>query len=418
MAKRPDIYLDTIVKALTAQLREHLKSIVIGKLTQAGVQADAAQTDALVDHIFSGKEEPFTWNDGGPREPSRDISLSFNDDDIADIDKLVKKIFDRLPAITRTASANIAGAVFKDSMTRWPAQHADEVSAHQGFRDRLEERWGRAFAPLRMLRTISIDIGREALKRHLKSRSKQQQLLREVLLRLHSRACQVTGEIVTLIENGYADGAMARWRTLHEISVVAWVLDEFGEEIAERYLAHDAVESKKGLDVYLETRPGQKDFSDKDVRSVRKSFDAAVQRFGKDFANEYGWASHHLKKPKPTFRDLEVVADKALMRSPYKSASYGVHAGVKGISFRLGLMGNPGFLAGSSNAGFSEPGRLTGYAMVQLNLLVLNFRRVSFEKILMIRQLGLLQRTIDRAFLRAERKLAYDETERLKSKKS
>jgi hypothetical protein len=65
------------------------------------------------------------------------------------------------------------------------------------------------------------------------------------------RACQVTDEIACLLENGFADGAMARWRTLHEIAMVAAVISQHGEAIAERYLAHQFVESKRAMDKYL-----------------------------------------------------------------------------------------------------------------------------------------------------------------------
>ena len=52
-------------------------------------------------------------------------------------------------------------------------------------------------------------------------------------------------EIICLLENGFADGAMARWRTLHEIAIVAIVLSKHGEDIAQGYLDHQAVESKR-----------------------------------------------------------------------------------------------------------------------------------------------------------------------------
>ncbi|WP_217430933.1 DUF5677 domain-containing protein [Sphingomonas bacterium] len=57
-------------------------------------------------------------------------------------------------------------------------------------------------------------------------------MLNDTMLHLHARACQVVFEIITLMENGLADGAMARWRTLHEITVVATILAEHGEELA------------------------------------------------------------------------------------------------------------------------------------------------------------------------------------------
>src|SRR5260370_35431821 len=71
--------------------------------------------------------------------------------------------------------------------------------------------------------------------------------LKTLLIRLLVRGCQVTDEIICLLENGFADGAMARWRTLHEIAVVAAVISQHGEDIAERYVDHQAVWSKRAL---------------------------------------------------------------------------------------------------------------------------------------------------------------------------
>jgi hypothetical protein len=84
---------------------------------------------------------------------------------------------------------------------------------------------------------------RESSRRKSKNRQS-----RRVLIRLLVRACQVTDEILCLLENGFAGGAMARWRTRHEIAVVAAVILQHSDEISKRYLAHQHVESKRAMD--------------------------------------------------------------------------------------------------------------------------------------------------------------------------
>ncbi len=71
-----------------------------------------------------------------------------------------------------------------------------------------------------------------------------------VLTRSHARACQIAREILTLIKNGYADGAMARWRALHEISVISSFIAKHGNEVAEKYLLHSNIESNKAAVLY------------------------------------------------------------------------------------------------------------------------------------------------------------------------
>jgi hypothetical protein len=45
----------------------------------------------------------------------------------------------------------------------------------------------------------------------------------------------------------HGDGAIARWRTLHEIAVIAMCVRDRGDAMAERYLLHSTVESYKAL---------------------------------------------------------------------------------------------------------------------------------------------------------------------------
>jgi hypothetical protein len=136
-------------------------------------------------------------------------------------------------------TAKVIAHTAKGKRTRWSA--CAEIAA---FRDRLERRWGKALAKLRTLLTIAREWTGGAFERwqHAKAAG-QKSHLTDVMLRLLVRACQVTDEILVLLENGFADAAMARWRTLHEIAIVSAVLAKYGEEIAERYVYYQIVES-------------------------------------------------------------------------------------------------------------------------------------------------------------------------------
>ena len=79
----------------------------------------------------------------------------------------------------------------------------------------MPTRWGKGLDLLRMLLTISREFGEEAHAKARRSRARSSRYRTDVLLRLHACACQVAGEIIKLMESGRADGAMARWRTLH-----------------------------------------------------------------------------------------------------------------------------------------------------------------------------------------------------------
>ena len=56
----------------------------------------------------------------------------------------------------------------------------------------------------------------------------------EALSRLLARACRIAEEVLVLLKAGYGQGALARWRALHEVAVVADLIAENGEDCAER----------------------------------------------------------------------------------------------------------------------------------------------------------------------------------------
>ncbi len=157
----------------------------------------------------------------------------------------------------------------------------------------------------------------------------------------------------------------------------------------------------------------------RDIAEIERQYQACLDRFGDNFGSEYGWAAQHLGLKKPRLVDLEVAAGKGAMQSHYRMASYNVHAGARGIDFRLGLLEGSGTrtaLAGVSNAGFVDPARNTAGDLVFVTTLLSSgttrFDRVLEWQILaqlrdeLLRQLDKAQRALDRAHraqLRRER---------------
>jgi hypothetical protein len=224
------------------------------------------------------------------------------------------------------------------------------------------------------------------------------------------RACQVTDEIACLLEDGLADGAMARWRTLHEITVVAAVISQHGEGIAERYLAHQAVESKRAMDKYLACyqKLGYKPLTQREQKKIQRNYDKAMTQYGKPFKTDYGWAAFHLKNDRPTFADLEAAAGRAGMRAHYQMGNDNIHAGIKSIFVRLGLMDYQFLLAGRSNAGFTEPGQNAAITLTQLSVLVC-MSEPNFDDLVAGAMMVTLGEEIPRLFAKADRRLRQDE---------
>ena len=221
------------------------------------------------------------------------------------------------------------------------------------------------------------------------------------------RACQVTDEILCLLENGFADGAMARWRTLHEIAVVAAVILQYGDEITERYIDHQAVESKRSMDKYIACSPqlGYKPMTPRMQAKITKAHEKVITKYGKNFHSDYGWAAYHLKKERPNFTHLEEAAGRTEMRAHYQMGNDNVHAGIKSMYVRLGLIGDyEGLLAGRSNAGLTEPGQNAAHTLTQLAVLVC-FSEPIFDDYVISDMLMTLRDEIPRSFAKVEAQL-------------
>jgi len=262
-----------------------------------------------------------------------------------------------------------------------------------------------------MLLTMAREWGQWVYTRHNSRKASNRILLKDILIRLHVRACQVTDEIICLLENGFADGAMARWRTLHEIGVVATVLSQHGENIAERYLDHQAVESKRAMNKYASccARLGYKPLPAREVNKITKAYDAAITKYGKDFDANYGWATLHLKKKRVTFADLEAEAGRAEMRSYYQMGNDNVHAGVKSMFMRLGLMDKyDGLLAGRSNGGLMEPGQNAAHTLTQISAIVC-LSEANMDDLVVAEMMRILRNEIPRSFYQADKRLRKDD---------
>ncbi len=386
--------------------RKWLTDLFRKKLDALGIGANPKLVDALVDHVFAGGGDGFKWEDDDDPDSDRHLTLDITDDDLAELDEIRKRIVHVIPKLLEDTTKSAAVDAFRRLKRDWPTQRAYDLAVTGPFLERLEARWGAAFDYIRMMHTISLELGREAVQRRRRSRAKKQSIRPDLLIRLHMRACQVVGEIIALMENGFADGAMARWRTLHEITVVAMLIHVHGEDIAERYVLHEAIEDRRAAVADNEARPGARrpPVSKREMAALQRDVIALVKRYGKPFKSEFGWAAHHLKKDQPTFRDLEAAAGRASLRPRYKVASYNVHAGPHGISFKLGTLDKSGLMAGASDAGFDEPGINTAYSLALMNLLILP-KRATLDKVLAIRVLVLMRDAAEREFRRTAKQL-------------
>ncbi len=202
-----------------------------------------------------------------------------------------------------------------------------------------------------------------------KNRTKQSSLL-EALLRLHGKAILISSEILCLIKNGFASGALARWRTLFETSVIAIFIAKNGEEIAKRYLDYIEVETIKEQKNYIEYSK-ELDYEELEQETIDKNLNdkkRLMNEYGEDFfKGDYGWA-------KPAFNANEHITFKQILKKTgqesiylhYAFACNYVHAGAKSLYYDIGLLQglNEEFFPAQSNVGFADPAQLLAYSIL------------------------------------------------------
>lgn len=293
--------------------------------------------------------------------------------DIGDTEPVIKEIADQflnqfnkaIPEMATDIGAIITSNLRKNAKRMLRIRRKNT----RHFESDITDRWGSAFDLLEAMIVIASEAGdnfNEEMRNALPSGKNN---LIEATTRLHARACQVSSEVLTLLKGGYADGAHARWRCLHEITGILFFLTSREDDTAERYLLHEAIESYKASLGYQEHYEclGYEPMTKNKIAQLKQNMDALIKRFGKDFKGDYGWAAVALGKRNPTFKDIEDAVGMSHMRPFYKMASHNVHANPKGIFFKLCLHSkNPNVLPiGPSVFGLADPGHGTAISILQ-----------------------------------------------------
>ena len=303
-------------------------------------------------------------------------SVNLNLEDLGqEIDEVVTKftedMTESIPELVRDISPIILDTLRRHTAKMLRHERRDRKS----FESMVMKTWKKPLDLLEMLMVICIDAGEEINSEWREGDPGDEGYVLEVLTRLHARACQVTSEILVLLRTGHADGAHARWRSLHEIAVVGFFIESEGDDVAERYLLHDAVECHKAALQYARysSTLGLEPVTPEELSELSAERDKLLKRFGSGYRSDYGWAAKAIEKERPSFSDIEKRVELDHLRPYYKLASHNVHANPMGVFFRLGLMHGESdvLLAGASNVGFADPGHGCAISLSQITTVLL-----------------------------------------------
>jgi hypothetical protein len=397
MADR-DTLQDTILRELQESAHQVLSDLIDEKLRAQDIKLSKRQITVLTKHVLQGRADTLTIEHG---KPNREVELTFTDEDHAIFDQRLDDLLAKVPAMVEDLIEDSAAKVFALMRRRWPKEARQQRKDLEGFRKRLDQRWGVGLDGLRLLTEIARQFGSN-LGQNLPQPEKPRSF--DVLRRLHARACQIAEEINALLSHGFADGAIARWRTLHEIAAVCYVIRQNGEELAERYIAHDIVETRKGALQFQRycQRLGQEPLPADELVRIEAAYAAALAKFGREFAAPQGWAAKHLKKANPTIADIREAAKIDHIGPYYRMASTNVHANPKGVFFKLGLLEETDILlAGPSDAGLRDPGFGTAHSLMQISTIMLELNP-TFENTIAAKIILALTDEIGAAFAAAD----------------
>lgn len=97
------------------------------------------------------------------------------------------------------------------------------------------------------------------------------------------------------------------------------------------------------------------------------------------------------------------------MRSYYQLGNDNIHAGIKSMYMRLGLMDyDEGLLAGRSNGGLMEPGQNAAHSLTQLSAIVCLSEPIM-DDLVAGEMMQILRNEIPKSFHRADKQLRKDD---------
>lgn len=280
----------------------------------------------------------------------------------------MNKVQEVMPAAADKAAHAMSEAYVRYAMEEGEQllQERQETLAH--FHANVHAIWGEALDRLDVMVNVAREIGEKVDYYWRRKRRRKRSLRMVVLHRLNARACCIGSEIVALLRHGYAGGASARWRSLHEVAVVAILLAEGDDELAQRYVDHRAVSRYQTMQAYVTHRTalGLRPLSLKAQVKNKAMRDAVVKRHGgKPFAAPYGWASQLAGHAVNSFEEVERLANLSALRPYYKAASQSVHATTQGTLEPEGApRGTTTLLSGPSDFGLDGPGQLTANSLI------------------------------------------------------
>ncbi|EJS9608023.1 DUF5677 domain-containing protein [Vibrio vulnificus] len=262
-----------------------------------------------------------------------------------------------------------AGLMLIETINSQESKNVESViSANDAFIKRNRERWSIGFTKLHALRETCLEAGMNFQQQFIKLPKYENDELIGVFMRQHAHACRISGEIIHLLEGGYPDAALARWRTLFEMVVTCLVIQKCGREAAIDFIKHGMVQTAEGIEEHRKTAEAMKQetFTDEEAK-----FYSELKGTITNGEPGWHWARKHtgLKK----IDKLREFVGLEKWSHNYKLASRNVHSDYYEMASLYGMREAKQdlLLCGQSNSGLTEPAHFMAISLAQVTSIFL-----------------------------------------------
>lgn len=237
------------------------------------------------------------------------------------------------------------------------------VSENDAFKARNRERWREGFSKLHALRETALYAGMTFRDQFLEYSEYETDPLLGVLMRQHAHACRISSEIIHLLEGGYPDAGLARWRTLYEIAVVCMFIRKYGKPAAEDYIKHGMVKSVEGMNEHRKTAEvmNASTFSGEELDEANE-----LKQHITGGEKSWHWARKYAGVSK--FEKLREHVGMGKWSANYKWASKNIHTDYYEMGSMLATSeGTEDILVvDKSNSGMTDPAHFTAISLYQI----------------------------------------------------
>lgn len=294
-----------------------------------------------------------------------------------------KEFIDRkIPELFNSLSTGIASEIFKYCTSG----ESDLKKQDESTKKKIKEKYKEGIKMLEAFLELNSKISSNTYSKYFKIFNKIEDHIKlDTLISIHVRACQISNEIRALVVNGYADGALARWRSLHELCVIFLLLYDGDYSLIEMYNDYETIERLKKAreyQTYCEVL-GLDPLDDKDIEALETEKEYLVDLYGKDFTKGYGWTLNILPEGRRNFREIEKIVGRDPFRVYYAWSSENIHPGVSAQKRKLGLREEEQncFLTNSHDYGFVDPVQLMAVTLSDMSLVFLDMEDSLLNKV-------------------------------------